>query len=153
MIFPESTIINQKLQKKRFYENVELNSKIKNLFKDAIDSIVLTNKLSEDTTHINRTENVEEIFVFSIALKSEEYLEKINELLLIIDRAIPYPILYEIDLENGNIMYIIAYKKRSKVSGNDFVVDTYFIKEVKKNDKKFEKEMKSVFNSLNLEVF
>ena len=152
MIFPESTLINQKIQKKRFYENVDLNSKIKDMFKDAIDTILLTNKLSEDTIHISRTENIEEIFVFSITLKSEEYLDKLKDLLLVIDRAIPYPILYEIKLENGNIMYIIAYKKRNKVSENDFVVDVYFIKEVKKNDKKFEKDMKSIFNSLNLEI-
>lgn len=152
MIFPESTIINQKIQKKRFYENVNLNSKIKNMFKDAIDTIILTNKLSEDTIHISRTENIEEIFVFSITLKSEKYLEKLKDLLLVIDRAIPYPILYEIKLENENIMYTIAYKKRNKVLENDFVVDAYFSKEVNKNDKKFEKGMKSIFNSLNLEI-
>ncbi|MCA9497394.1 MAG: DUF4391 domain-containing protein, partial [Nanoarchaeota archaeon] len=84
--FPKSTIIEKKIPKTRFYENIELSSKIKQKFVNYIDSIYLMNKFSKDTININPTNEVEEIFVFKVILKSEKYLSSVDELLLIIDR-------------------------------------------------------------------
>lgn len=151
MIFPDSTLLNQKIPKERFYDKAEIEGSLKKRFQEEISSIHLKNKLSKDTLGIKGTKDVEEVFIFSIALKSEKYLEKIEDLLLLIDRAIPYPILYEIEFDS-KIVYKIAYKERNKASANDSVVDVYFTKEIEKNDKKFEKVAKDVFNSINLEI-
>jgi len=148
MRFPEATIFNQKIPKERFYENLDIENKIKERFVNEIDSICLKNKLSKDTLGIKGTKNVEELFVFSIKLKKEIYFDKIEDLLLLIDRAIPYPILYEFELEDG-INYKIAYKEKSKANENESVVEVYL---TKSEDKSFEKEMKGIFNSLNLEI-
>ena len=148
--FPKSTIIEKKIPKTRFYENIELSSKIKQKFVNYIDSIYLMNKFSKDTININPTNEVEEIFVFKVILKSEKYLSSVDELLLIIDRAVPYPILFQIFV-NDVLKYLkIAKKERSKVDSNKFVIDIYLSKEF---DTSFEKKFGNIYNALNLEVF
>jgi hypothetical protein len=154
MIFPKSTIINKKISKKRFYENSEISSSIKKKFINYIGSVTLSNKFSKDTINISGTDEVEEIFVIQVFLKSEEYLDKIEDVLSIIDRSIPYPVLFEFQLGENHFVYKIAYKKKSKIDDNKSVVDVYFTREIIKKDlKRFEKEIKGVFNSLNLEIF
>lgn len=150
MIFPESSFLNQKIPKERFYQNLEIDNKIKERFQKEIESIHLKNKLSKETIGIKPTKNVEEVFVFSIVLKDESYLNKIEDLLLLIDRAIPYPILYEF-VFSENKTYKIAYKEKSKANQNESVIDSYFTREVE-DEKKFERELKDIFNSLNLEI-
>jgi hypothetical protein len=150
MIFPKTTEFNQKIPKERFYKNLEVNNKTKREFIETIDSIILRNKLAKDTLNIPATKEIEEIFVLEIKLKKEENLENVEDILLLIDRAIPYPILYLI-FAGDKLYYKIAYKKRNKVSGDYFVVETYFSREIE-NEKMFEKELKPIFNSLNLEI-
>ncbi len=150
MIFPKSTEFNEKIPKERFYQNLDVNNKTKKEFVDSIDTITLKNKLAKDTLNINSTKEVEELFVLGIELKKEESLENIEDLLLLIDRAIPYPILYKISRRKKTLAKI-AYTKRNKVSGDDFVVETYFSREIE-NEAKFEKELTPIFNSINLEV-
>jgi hypothetical protein len=145
MIFPKSTEFNKKIPKERFYKNIDASNKIKERFKKEIKNIYLKNKISKDTINIPGTKNVEEIFVFSIKLKDDSYFEKIENLLLLIDRAIPYPILYEFNLEEET-KYKIAYKEKNKVFDNDSVVDIYLTGEP---DKKSEK---TLLNSINLEI-
>ncbi len=148
MIFPKKTEFNNKIPKERFYENLDIPNKIKERFKKEISAIYLKNKLSNDTLHIKGTKNIEEIFVFYIKLKEDIYFEKIEDLLLLIDRAIPYPVLYEFSLEDKTV-YKIAHKERSKNNENESVVDVYFTREM---DKGFEKDLKNLSNSLNLEI-
>jgi hypothetical protein len=150
MIFPESSFLNQKIPKERFYQNLEVDNKIKERFVNEIESIRLKNKFSKDTLGIKGTKNVEEVFIFSIITKDESYFDKIEDLLLLIDRAIPYPILYEFDFQDKKT-YKIAYKEKSKANANESVVDVYFTREIE-DEKKFEKEIKGIFNSLNLEI-
>lgn len=150
MIFPESSFLNQKIPKERFYQNLDIDSKTKERFQKEIESIHLKNKLSRGTIGIKKTKNVEEVFIFSIVLKDKRYFNKIEDLLLLIDRAIPYPILYEFVFE-GKRFYKIAYKERSRANENEFVVDIYFTREIKSEDR-FEEEIRDIFNSLDLEI-
>lgn len=150
MIFPESSFLNQKIPKEKFYQNLDVDNKIKERFQKEIESIHLKNKLSKETIGIKSTKNVEEVFVFSVILKNEGFIDKIEDLLLLIDRAIPYPILYEFEFPEKKI-YKIAYKEKSKANENDSVVDIYFTREVL-DEKKLEKEIRGIFNSLNLEI-
>jgi hypothetical protein len=120
MELPKKTIINQKIPKQRFYDNIELKTKIKNRFKEEIGSITLKNKFSKETIGIEKTKEVEEIFILEIKLKENKYLEKIESLLEIIDKAIPYPILYKFNIHN-QIIYKIAIKRRNEVNINHFI--------------------------------
>lgn len=150
MEFPEKTIINQKIPKKRFYDNIKLKTKIKNRFKEEIDSIIFRNKFSKKTIGIEKTKEVEEIFIFEIKLKENKYLEQIESLLKIIDKAIPYPILFKFNIHN-NIIYKIAIKRRNEININYSIIDFYETKIInKKEENKFKEDLLKEFNSINL---
>jgi hypothetical protein len=145
-MFPKSTEIVKNIPKNTFYEKAEMTSSIKKKFKDYVVSIYLINKLSKDTLNIKPTKNVEEIFVFEIKLKDSKYLDKIEDVLSVIDKSIPYPILFVILVDDKEVMCKIAYKQRNKVDSDKSVVDVYLSLDKLVFGKK-------LFNSLNLEIF
>lgn len=152
MIFPKSTIIDKKIPKQKFYNNIDIKAQTKKQFTDFIDTITLANKLSKETINIPKTEEIEEILVFEIILKNEKNIDGIEEILTVIDKSIPYPILYKIPLSKKTI-YKIAYKIRNKNDPNKNIVDVYLTREVKTGqEKKFEKEFQKTFNAINLKI-
>ena len=92
----ERTYIGKKIPKQRFYENIGLSPAVQKKFVDYIDSVVLLNKFSKDTLHIPSSKAVEEMFIFEVKLKSNDFISKIDDLLEIIDRSIQYHILFKI---------------------------------------------------------
>lgn len=79
-------------------------------------------KLSPETVNPPARSGVPEIQVFGITLKSEELSEAV---LRCIDKAIPFPIFYE--LTHGNrIRTTAAYKRPSESDTGKWVVDAYF---------------------------
>ncbi|ABR54064.1 conserved hypothetical protein [Methanococcus vannielii SB] len=147
--FPKSTEVLKKIPKNKFYniENCELDRKTVQKFTDYIDSIYITNKISKHTININPTKNFEELLVFQVNLKDKKYFEKIEELLEIIDKFIPYPILFQI-IHNDYKIYKIAHKTKNKIDSNKCIVDIYLTKE------NFDTENSNMlFNSNNLDIF
>ena len=145
-MFPKSTKLVKNIPKNTFYERADMTPSVKRKFVDYVVSIYLAHKLSKDTLNIKPTKNVEEIFVFEIKLKEIKYLDKIEDILSVIDKSVPYPILFVILVDNKKVMYKIAYKQRNKVDGDKSVIDVYLsLDELELN--------KKIFNSLNLEIF
>lgn len=85
---PPSTKINRVIPKNSF--DVYTNSKQKKLFVDLIEKIVWTNKLSAESINLHG-KDISEIQVFEIQLRKRE---GIDELLRLINRAIPYHIVF-----------------------------------------------------------
>jgi hypothetical protein len=146
----QRTFIGKKMPKKRFYENITLTNKMQEKFTNYIDSVIILNKFSKDTINIPKSKEVEEIFLFEIKLKSDNYISKIDELLEIIDRSIQYHALFKIVL-NNKIILKISYKNRSLSDFKKYVVDKYFSKEYS-SEKDFEKEFLQVSNAINMNV-
>lgn len=142
-MFPKSTYIGKNIPKKRFYENIDLQPSLRKKFVNLVDKIVFANKFSSDTLNIPRTNEVEEIFVFDVSLKS---FEKVEEVLKVIDQSVPYPILFQLRF-GSKVLYKIAYKQRNKNNPNKSVVDVYLTK-----DGKFGKEFEGIFNALNMKI-
>lgn len=103
---PESTIVNKFIAKKKFYENASLSTKIQNEFRNKIQKITWKHKLSENTIGISKTDSVTEIQIFEIELKQQLIP---NNIIKVIDKTIPYQILYLFVYKN-NIAYGITLK-------------------------------------------
>jgi len=88
---PSSTYVNKFIPKNKLFQKTVINSKLKQDFTDKIQKITWKYKIAENTIWINKTKNIEEIQIFEIELK-ENIIPK--NALKIIDKLIPYPILY-----------------------------------------------------------
>ena len=151
-MFPKSTIINKKIPKQNFYNNIDLKTSLKKKFIDQIESVVFANKLSKETINIPKTDDVEEIFVFDIVLKDEKFIETVEDVLMIIDKSVPYPILYRFKLKK-EIVFKIAYKKRNLTDENRSVVDVYLTKKIKNDELDyFEKDLDWIFHAIDLKI-
>ena len=91
MNLPKNAIVNKAIPKQAFYSRLSVSNKLKNEFIDKVQKIIWAYKLSEKTLNIDKTKNVEEIQIFQVELKEKEIPKNILKL---IDKAIPYPILY-----------------------------------------------------------
>ena len=121
MIFPNSTELNRRIPKQKFYENLSLTPQVKRGFIDGIKLIYWRNKLAEDTVHIPRGELVTEIEVFEIKLSGHALDEAV---LRQIDKEIPYHILFLLTFE-GKVQAWIGYKEAS-AGVNSFKVSRYY---------------------------
>lgn len=95
---PNSTIINRVIPKKSFDKYT--NTKQKKLFAELVDKIRWLNKLSLETINL-QGKDIHEIQLFEVQLKKKA---DVIELLNIIDKAIPYP-----------IIFVVRYKKQHRL--------------------------------------
>ncbi|WP_134686498.1 DUF4391 domain-containing protein [Brevibacillus migulae] len=119
---PSSTLVNRKIPKNKFYEKLQANHHLKELFTNQVESVIWKHKLSKETIRLEPKEDIEELQVFEIHLKEKVYS---NELLRNIDKAIPYPILHVL-LFDEQVKLAIAYKERNQVDDNRSVIRSYY---------------------------
>lgn len=113
---PKEAFVNKFIAKSKFYEKADLNSKLQQEFVDKIQKITWKYKIAENTIGILKTDKVIEIQVFEIELK-ERIIPK--NVLKIIDKAIPYQILYQF-IFNEDISYGITLKENNKAENYYF---------------------------------
>ena len=106
---PDNAIVNKFVAKTKFYEKASLSSKLQNEFIHKIQKITWKYKIAENTIGISKTDNVTEIQVFEIELK-EQVIP--GNILKVIDKAIPYQILYQF-VYKDNIAYGITLKENN----------------------------------------
>lgn len=102
---PRACVVDKFVPKKTFYEKVNIPNSIREEFTDKLSKIYWRYKISEDTINISKTEDVEEIEVFILELK-EKY--NCKNIIKVITKNIPYPILFYIKYEN-DFQYAIKY--------------------------------------------
>lgn len=88
---PKSAIVDKFIAKSKFYEKAALSTRLQNEFINKIQRITWKYKLAESTIGISKTEAVTEIQIFEIQLKEQSIPKNV---LKVIDKAIPYQILY-----------------------------------------------------------
>ncbi len=106
---PSGAFVNKFIAKNKFFGKTIFNTRLKNEFIDKIQKITWKYKLAEETIGINKTEKVEEIQIFEIELKKQTIPKNI---LKIIDKTIPYPILY-VFIYKDDFAYGISLKDES----------------------------------------
>lgn len=108
---PDSALVNRFIAKTKFYDKAVISPKLKEDFVNKVQKITWQYKLSENTLGINKTAAVTEIQVFEIELK-EQLIPK--NILALIDKAIPYQILYQFTF-NKHTAYAITLKGLEEV--------------------------------------
>ncbi|MCB0331079.1 MAG: DUF4391 domain-containing protein [Bdellovibrionales bacterium] len=120
--YPKKTAFNRVLPKSKIYAYSKPSRSIRQRFVDEVDQIVWKYKLSPETLNLRATKSVPEIQVFGISLRTEEVSESV---LRTIDKAISFPIFYELTFED-HLKVVAAYKRPSDADSAKWVVDTYF---------------------------
>lgn len=120
--YPKQAYFGKMVAKSKIYEHANLTTAVKDKFISQIDKITWQYKLASATINLQSTPSVPEIQIFDIRLKGNDLDES---LLKVIDKAIPFPIFYQI--YRGNEVKIkAAYKRPSDADKNKWVVESYF---------------------------
>ena len=131
--FPKSTCLNKFVAKNKFYEKADISNSLKTHFVNDIENIYWINKISSATLNIEAGD-ILEIEVFHIKLKVKNFNQKILE---IIDRTLPYYILYLLEYNNLYQLYI-GYKEKILNSKYKTDVKKYFFTQWNKEIPKLE---------------
>lgn len=116
---PHTTKVNRVIPKNAF--DSYTNAKQKKLFTDLIARITWTHKISKDTVNLEAKE-ITEIQVFRIELKAKEDIQPVID---IIDKAIPYHIIFIV--EHEHLIYLSTSSKHPHpVNEDNAVVDWTF---------------------------
>ena len=119
---PESTTLNRRVPKQKFYGNLAVSAALKRLFIDEIKTIWWRNKLAVDKLNLAKGTTVTEIEVFEIELAND----KLNEdILRQMDRLIPYHLLFVLSFAD-RVQTWIGYKEASATGENAFKVSRYY---------------------------
>ena len=116
---PKYTIVDKSIPKNAF-DNYT-NTKQKKFFSEYVNSIRWTNKLSSSTIKLP-SKDIEEIQIFNISLKKKGDISSILE---IIDRSIPYHVIFVINF-NGEILLSVAKKHSHPKNENNSIIDWVF---------------------------
>lgn len=115
--FPPSTAFGRRLPKELFYKNLDVKPELKRCFIDQIRRITWANKLSPETLNIAAGQTVQEIEVFHIQLTGQELDDRVLPLM---DKGIPYHLLFILERTDGQCRLSIAYKEATEKSSAAF---------------------------------
>ena len=121
--YPPQSVFNRVLPKSKIYAHAKPGRAVKDLFVSRIGEIVWKHKLSPETLKLPARRGITEIQVFEIALKSGE-CEPV--LLRTIDKAIPFPILFQLTHED-RIRFAASYKRPSDADASQWVIEASFV--------------------------
>ncbi len=110
--FPEAAKFGRVIPKEKLYSQAGANAELKQLFVEQVAQIKWTFKLAESTINLAKTEQVHELEVIQIKLKSQTLDETI---LTAIDKAIPHPTLFMLTREVNTTEHEIAYQAAHKL--------------------------------------
>lgn len=115
--FPKSTAFGRRFPKQKFYEHLDVSAEVKRLFVEQVKLITWANKLSPETMNIAPGQMVREIEVFRLTLQGQELDGRVLELM---DKQIPYHILFLLERPDGSARFHITYKEASQSGSNAF---------------------------------
>lgn len=121
--YPKQAEFNRVLPKSKIYAHAKPGKAVKNLFVSQIGEIVWKYKLSPETINLPARHGITEIQVFEIALKTEELDE---DVLHTIDKAIPFPILFQLT-HGDRIRFATSFKRPSDADSTKWVIEASFV--------------------------
>lgn len=120
--FPKNAFFGRVIPKAKFYEHTAISKKIRDMFVKQIEKIVWEYKLAPETINLPAMSGIEEIQIFKLVLKTNEID---HEILRCIDKAVKYPIIFEVHACD-NVKMIAAYKIPNENNGDQLVYGGYY---------------------------
>ncbi|WOI52587.1 DUF4391 domain-containing protein [Parvularcula sp. LCG005] len=120
--YPKAARFGRMVPKTKIYDAARAPEKLRQLFVDQVDRITWAYKVAPETINLNAVPGVPEIQVFEVRLRAAT-LE--HAVLAAIDKAVAYPILFEL-IKGGERQMIAAYKRPSEADSARWVVSEYF---------------------------
>jgi len=122
-IYPERALVNRPLPKNKVYANARPSRSLKQQFVGNVEEIVWKYKLASTTLRLPASQGIEEIQIFSIALRTAELKE---DVLRALDRAIPSLLFFELNHQR-RIRFAAAYKRMSDAAHDKQFVAAYYL--------------------------
>ena len=119
---PTSTALNKRIPKQKFYEHSDISPALKKTFSEQVKSIHWRNKIAPDVLSLAAGKEVEELEVFELRLNDGQVDEAV---LRLIDRAIPYHILFVLVWED-RMRLAVAYKETPDAKSTGVRVERYY---------------------------
>lgn len=123
--FPLQAKYDKVIPKTKIYRHSEATKSIKELFVSEVEQIKWSYKLAPETINLPASESVPEIQIFTVMLRSGD---RTDDVLRAIDKAIPFPILFELYL-NDQLCYGATYKRPNEADKSKWVIGDYFFSE------------------------
>jgi hypothetical protein len=123
--YPASAAFKRVLPKSRIYAHARPSRRLQKKFADEVAQIVWAYKLAPETIRLDAKPDVPEIQVFAITLKDAAAGAISEDIFRCIDRAIGFPILYEL-FAGDRVQAVAAYKRPSEADSAKWVVGDYF---------------------------
>lgn len=120
--YPKGAAFGRVVPKNKIYERAGASAALKDLFITQVDQIVWKYKLAPETINLAATRSVSEIQIFAISLRRAA-LD--FDVLRAIDRAIPFPLIFELSW-SGKRKVVAAFKRPSEADSAKWVVSEYF---------------------------
>jgi hypothetical protein len=120
--YPAKTVLGRVVAKQRILAHVRATTKLRERLRDDVAQITWHAKLAHNTINLPGTNDVPELQVFVITLKGEDLH---RDVLRAIDRAIPFPILFELHSTHGTRV-TAAYKRPSQADPSKWVLDDHY---------------------------
>jgi hypothetical protein len=120
--YPKAAAFGRVVPKSRIYEHAGVGTALRDLFVTQVDQILWRYKLAPETTNLASTKAVSEIQVFGVSLRTGKLDE---EVLRAIDRAIPFPLIFELSWA-AKRKAVAAFKRPSDADSTKWVVSGYF---------------------------
>ena len=119
---PKSTEYGRRIPKHKFYENIAVTPALRKAFSEQIEAIYWRNKIAPSTVNLAEGAEVTEIEIFEIKLRAAELDENV---LRLIDRAVPYHIIFILEHE-GRYRAAAGYKEATATGASHFKVSQYY---------------------------
>jgi len=119
---PASTELNRRIPKQKIYGKCELSPALKKAFSAQIASIHWRNKIAPEVLSLAAGKEVQELEVFELRLNDGQVDEAV---LRLIDRAIPYHILFVLVWED-RMRLAVAYKETPDAKSAGVRVERYY---------------------------
>lgn len=128
--YPRQTNFGRIVPKDKIYANANASTALKNRFIDQVERITWAHKLAPETINISATKSVPEIEVIRIRCKQAELH---HDVLKAIDKAIPFPLIFEL-VHKAKRKMVAGYKHPNEADSSKWVISSYFSGEWEEED-------------------